>query len=350
MEDLVLASLDTARQALIKAKTIQETKVIMDMAIAAEIYAKRQELGEEAIRYAQEIKIEALRQLGNMLKETERQKPGEHWKKKRYQNSTVTPTLADLGLDKKTSSLAQQIADLSDEEIKKVKDGATIATLLKEHREIELKKQREELAEKSKDIELDKRIDLRHGDFREVLANIEKVDLILTDPPYPKEYLPLWKDLAKFAKEKLKENGYLIAYSGQYHLPQVINYLSDELNYIWVFCLNHKESQIINNVNVMCRWKPILIFQKGRTKFKYTISDYIEPINQEKLYHSWQQPLSPFEKFIENFTNPGDIVCDPFSGSGTVALACKNSNRLFIGAEVDSESYNIAKGRIFNEL
>ena len=40
-----------------------------------------------------------------MLKETERQKPGEYWTKKRYQNRTVTPSLQDLGLDKKTSSL-----------------------------------------------------------------------------------------------------------------------------------------------------------------------------------------------------------------------------------------------------
>ena len=82
--DIVLVKLDSARKALMEAKTIQETKKIVDIAKAAEIYTKRQHLGEESIRYATEIKMEALRQLGNMLKAT----PRLNVAKAKYQNST----------------------------------------------------------------------------------------------------------------------------------------------------------------------------------------------------------------------------------------------------------------------
>ena len=197
----------------------------------------------------------------------------------------------------------------------------------------------------------DPNIKLYNCDFRELDIEPNSIDLILTDPPYPKEYLPLWGDLAKFAKEKLKDHGYLIAYSGQYHMPEVINYLISELDYIWTFCLYHVgNTQIVNNVNVMCRWKPILIFQKGRTKFKQTIQDYVELDQREKTHHDWQQGLPAIQKFIEHFTNPGDVVCDPFSGSGTTALACKNTGRSFIGSEIDTEAYNSAIRRLFNDV
>ena len=55
--DLVLTRLDTARTALVEAKTVQETKKIIDIATAAQILAKRQKLGQEAINYANEIKL-----------------------------------------------------------------------------------------------------------------------------------------------------------------------------------------------------------------------------------------------------------------------------------------------------
>jgi site-specific DNA-methyltransferase (adenine-specific) len=49
---------------------------------------------------------------------------------------------------------------------------------------------------------------------------------------------------------------------------------------------------------------------------------------------------------LEKFSIPGETVCDPFSGAGTTALACKETGRNFIGAEIDSESFNISKGRL----
>ena len=283
------------------------------------------------------------------MKETVRE-PEEGRPEKVYEGSTLNK----MKIDRHQSSNWQNIAEIPEEQFEDyIQSKAEITTsgAVKIAKKLKTLEQRKELAEKGKGVKLDKSIDLRLGDFRNVLSDIEPINLILTDPPYTAEYLPLWGDLAKFAKNKLKDNGYLIAYSGQYHLPQVINYLSSELDYIWTFCLYHEgNTQIVNNVNVICRWKPILIFQKNKTKFKDTIQDYIILDKREKGYHNWQQGLPAIQKFIEYFTNPGDIVCDPFSGSGTVLLACKNSNRLFIGAEINIENYNITKERTQNGL
>jgi N6-adenosine-specific RNA methylase IME4 len=125
MEDLIIAKLGTANTALAEAKTIQETKKVLDIATAAEIYAKRQQLGDEAILYATSIKIEALAQLGRMLRETPRAKGGQPYQ----YNSTgtnlvlVEPTLADMGLDKRTSKLAQDIASLPEIQKERLKNG-----------------------------------------------------------------------------------------------------------------------------------------------------------------------------------------------------------------------------------
>jgi N6-adenosine-specific RNA methylase IME4 len=122
--DIVLSKLETARTALAEAKTIQETKNVLDIAVAAETYAKRQKLGEEAVQYATSIKVEALRQLGNMLKETPRATPtGSNQYEHRYALVTDAPTLVEMGLDKRTSKLAQDIASLPDEQYAKVQAG-----------------------------------------------------------------------------------------------------------------------------------------------------------------------------------------------------------------------------------
>lgn len=120
--DTVIIRLEAARTALAEAKSIQQTKAIADVAAAAEIYAKRQKLGEEAIDYAHAVKIEALRRLGELLKDTPKSKA-------RFDGTGKEPskndalTLADMGLDKKTSSIAQKLATLPAKDFEEVREG-----------------------------------------------------------------------------------------------------------------------------------------------------------------------------------------------------------------------------------
>lgn len=112
--DLVVAKIDKAKQALAEAKDIQSVKKIADVAKAAEIYAKQQKLSDEVIYYAQEIRIEATRKMGEFLKDTPRNKGNAVPKG----NSVENPTLSTLGIERKESSIAQKLASIPEEEVK----------------------------------------------------------------------------------------------------------------------------------------------------------------------------------------------------------------------------------------
>lgn len=58
-------------------------------------------------------------------------------------------------------------------------------------------------------------VDIRHGDFREVLADLADIDAIITDPPYPHEYIPLLADLAAWADKVLKPDGMTVTVTRQ---------------------------------------------------------------------------------------------------------------------------------------
>ncbi len=65
--------------------------------------------------------------------------------------------------------------------------------------------------------------------------------------------------------------------------------------------------------------------------------------------HPTEKPLKLFSKIVEVSSNEGDIVFDPFMGSGTAGVAALDLNRKFIGCELNEEYFNIAKNRIEEE-
>ena len=101
----------------------------------------------------------------------------------------------------------------------------------------------------------------------------------------------------------------------------------------------------------------LLYFRKGKGKcFPESYEDaktyYVAPINHKdkKLWgHPTIKPLDITEKIIRNSTREGQTVLDPFSGSGTTAIACINNNRNFIGFELDKDYYDISLNRIEQE-
>lgn len=127
--DTVVVSMKRAYNALAEAVTISQTKKILDVAAAAEIYARRQHLSEEAEQMAATVKVEALRKLGEMLQATERAEGGKGISGNQYTKNLVrcptgtAPTLSELGLTKKESSIAQKLASLPEEAFQQVRDG-----------------------------------------------------------------------------------------------------------------------------------------------------------------------------------------------------------------------------------
>lgn len=76
----------------------------------------------------------------------------------------------------------------------------------------------------------------------------------------------------------------------------------------------------------------------------------VKNVSKKDNPHPCPIPLELAERVIKSTTNEGETVCDPFMGSGTVGVACKNLNRNFIGIELDKEYFEIAKERINNTL
>ena len=71
---------------------------------------------------------------------------------------------------------------------------------------------------------------------------------------------------------------------------------------------------------------------------------------QEKGLHPTQKPVNLMEYFIKTYTNEGDTVLDNTMGSGTTGVACRRTNRNFIGIESDENYYNVANHRINNSI
>lgn len=123
MKDTVVMKLDTATRMLAEAKTIQQAKQIMDMADAAKVYAKRQKLGEEAVGYANSIKIEAMRRLGEIWSEAPKNKGARGIFNTGGSCLEPPATLSQLGIDKKVASISQRLAKLPKREFEQVRDG-----------------------------------------------------------------------------------------------------------------------------------------------------------------------------------------------------------------------------------
>ena len=189
-------------------------------------------------------------------------------------------------------------------------------------------------------------IRLEHLDFRK--ANIEPgtVDAIITDPPYPAEYLPLWSDLSELAALWLKPDGVLISYTGQYHLPEVMRRLGEHLRYRWCGSIVMPGAGFrAHAAAIKNQSKPLLFFEKHGAKREWLADTYTSE-GVEKDGHEWQQSLAVVEQIMAESTNPGDLVVDPFLGAGTTAAAAKNLGRRFIGFDVDPLAVHTASERV----
>ena len=227
----------------------------------------------------------------------------------------------------------------------------SIDAAFKELNKQQKEQDRQEQSKQGENIQID--IDLRLGDFVEVLKDIpdNSIDLILTDPPYPIEHIKCWKKLAEFAKQKLKPNGFCIAYCGHKNLFESMKYMNECLDYYWIFALIHNgNTQLIKFNNIAAGWKPLLVYQNGYKKIKEKVEDVINGTGRDKQNHDWEQSEDELKYLIEKFTKEGDTILDPFAGSGTTLIATKKLNRKPIGAEIEKDVYNLAKKRINDEL
>jgi hypothetical protein len=234
-------------------------------------------------------------------------------------------------------------------------EGEEAAKLARKREE---RKQRDKMAEERRIEEARERaraqpiqatVDIRHGDFREVLADLRDLDVVLTDPPYGKSHLPLLADLAAWADTVLKPDGVLGVLMGQANLPEVYRLLDGHRRYRWTACLlTEGPGYVAHASEVQCGWKPILIYGGGPRFADVFRSEGLDVA--AKVHHRWGQDFAAFEALVERLSEPGQTIVDPFMGSGTTLLAAQVLGRHAIGADVDAASVATAEERLSDRV
>jgi len=219
-----------------------------------------------------------------------------------------------------------------------------------------------------------------HGDSLEVLKTLEdnSIDLIVTDPPYQIdntkaggnsslaksfqnmnneiENLNITKGfnlkiLDELVRVNKKINMYFFCNKAQ--IPMYLDYFVKGLDCSFDIIKWVKPNAVPTyNNKYLSDTEYCLYFRKGGYCNPQNYQDastlYMDNINMQdkKLYkHPTIKPIKLIEKLIRNSSKIGDIVLDPFLGSGTTVNACINLNRKYIGIEINEEYYKIAKDR-----
>jgi len=186
------------------------------------------------------------------------------------------------------------------------------------------------------------------ADIRTFDLTERSVDLVLTDPPYTNEALPLFSDLGAFCARVLRPGRLLVCYAGKLALPEEIERLSEHLRYVWsgaVFQPGRHTS--IRAYRFRAAYRQMLFFSAGPYEPRGWVQDTVLSTKvPPKDLHPWQQALEPFSRLVENCTSRGEVVCDPFVGSGTTGVAALRAGRQFVGCDVDPRAISTAVKRL----
>ena len=237
-------------------------------------------------------------------------------------------------------------------------------------------------------------IKLYNGDCLDIMDKLiqdgVKVDAIITDPPYGTTACK-WDTIIPFDQmwfrlnKLIKPNGAIVLFgsepfSSALRMSNIKNY---KHKWIW----NKKQSgsfqnakyqplKIDEDINIFTSIGEKVLYypqmRKGKMRKKggsnkknelfiglkekhFSISDTYYPVNilddfsnanRNNRVHPTQKPVALMEYLIKTYTNEGELVLDFTMGSGTTGVACVNTNRNFIGVELDEKYFNIAKERI----
>jgi len=198
-------------------------------------------------------------------------------------------------------------------------------------------------------------ITIYHGDCLEILPQLEPVDLVLTDPPYPsdKRFPVTWKQINQYFTSiynYVPQDCYMSCDLLRSQCFQWIQSLNP-----WIFCdfmASFVKNSMANCALGIDRVFLSGLFKKGDPKIKNRKSNAVEVTrNSEPWYgHPTQKYLRTYKYFMEILSNTSDLILDPFMGSGTTLVAAKELGRKAIGIEIEEKYCEIAARRLAQEV
>ena len=352
-----LAILTEASKMLAQANTLQKVQEFKNMALTAADFAKRKGMATEIVGSAMGYAFDAERKMGEMLAATERATGGDAQRTRFQDGIESPPTLAALGIKPKDSMDAQMVSKLPEKKYEEKREKlvtGTIKTLGRIHGEIKREEVKEikirEISKAAKNKIMPKDITLFCCDLTTTKITPGSIDAIVTDPPYGKEYLPLYTKLSEKAALWLRDGGTLAVMIGHTQIMEIMQELSKHLHYQWMFAyfLEGAPTQIKNPL-INSRWKPVLWYTKGE-KSTGCRMDVFKSDAPDKSLHDWGQSESGMDAIVKCFCRPGDTVLDPFMGAGTTGVIAVRNKMKFTGIELDKKTFKIAEDRIKCEL
>lgn len=202
---------------------------------------------------------------------------------------------------------------------------------------------------------------IHHGDCCQLMQKIPNnhVDLILTDPPYLVNYkdrqgriiandvkrywlIPAYKEMYR----TLKPNAFCVTTYGWNSIDVFMNAWRKAGFYpvghfVWVKPYASKTGM------TQGKHEMAYLLAKGKPAMpEKPLSDVLSWKYAGNKYHPTQKPVNALKPLIENYSKPGDLVFDPFMGSGSIGITAWKSRRKFLGTEIDAGYFNIAKKRM----
>ena len=231
-------------------------------------------------------------------------------------------------------------------------------------------------------------MELLNGDCLELMKNIsdKSIDMILCDLPYGTTHNK-WDTIIPFDKlweqynRIIKDNGAILLFSQMPFGASLIMSNPKMFRYEWIWeknqavgFLNAKKMPLRKHENILVFYKHLPTYNPqglikldepiqeegsaNRNGKNYGVADKsfirthknyptdIVTFSKDSGYHPTQKPVDLLEYLIKTYTNEGDTVLDNCMGSGSTGVACVNTNREFIGMELDEKYYKVACERL----
>lgn len=235
---------------------------------------------------------------------------------------------------------------------------------------------------------------LLHGDCLELMKKVpdKSIDMILCDLPYGQTQRNKWDVVIPFEKlwehynRVIKDNGVIVLFANGMFTAELMlsNKAMWKYNLIWektqpTGFLNAKKMPLRNHEDICIFYNKLPTYNPQKTtghirktskaehkvgsknttnygehglttynsteRYPKSVWKYAKDIQKSAL-HPTQKPVALLEELIKTYTNEGDLILDNCMGSGSTGVAALNTNRNFIGIELDDKYFDIAKERI----
>jgi len=224
----------------------------------------------------------------------------------------------------------------------------------------------------------------------ELIKQDIKVDAIITDEPYGTTkckwdsiipFEPMWDKIHKLSNDKTP----IVLFGSQPFTSALIMSNAKEFKHDWIWVKSRSGSAITakyrpvklhEDVLVFCKTSPVYnpqmtigepYYRKSKynnennhqfgisanvettnngTRYPITVQYFKQNWSKQQQLHPTQKPIELMEYLIKTYSNENDLILDFTMGSGSTGVACMNTNRRFIGVELDTTYCDIAKKRI----